>query len=547
MTEILVTDVLVVGEGCAGLTAALAASEEGRDVILLGDGRPPTTAISTGFLTYAAHDGFTRDQLFHAMAEVTGKGLCDQALLRHLVDEGPKEMAEAIAAYSIPAERAERGMRARRALGKTGRDLLSGFGAEDQERDSIEDMTGLMLEFSSTHGTALYAQLRKAVKASPQIRRLRGSALVLEPGATAVGVLSDGKPVTVAARAIILATGGLQGLYEFTDTPETLTGDGHGMAAEAGAALVDMEFIQFYPLAVREDGVPPIFLYPDFPKLSLLINNQGENVLRKHLGEASQYLADLHNWDQLSTLIQTEIVEGRQVFVDFRETNPADWASDSLTSTFLSKFIPNFRERPVQVAPSSHYTIGGLKVDVEGRTSLPKVYAAGEIAGGVHGACRHGGTALVEAITFGRIAGRHAARSLNGDATRTTASLLPPEHKAGAPARVAEAMTKLRHANQMALGPIRDRRRLEEAGARLIALRDEVREFGWSGYEEMQEVLRVQRGIVLSDCMRQAMLRRSESRGTHIRSDFPEMSDAWLKKQVVRVVDGMPRVEEAAL
>jgi aspartate oxidase len=547
MTEILVTDVLIVGEGCAGQTAALAASEEGCDVVLLRDGRPPSTATSTGFLTFAAHEGFTRDQLLQTMAEVTGKGLCDQALLRRLVDEAPKEMGEAIAAYRIPVDRVERGLRARRALGKSGRDLLSGVGTEYQERDSVEDMTGLMMEFSSTHGTALYAQLRKAVKASPQITRLRGSALVLEPGATAVGALVDGKPVTVAARAIILATGGLQGLYEFTDTPETLSGDGHGMAAEAGAALVDMEFIQFYPLAVREDGIPPIFLYPDFPKLSTLVNNQGENVLRKHLGEASQYLADLHNWDQLSALIQAEIVQGRRVFVDFRETKPADWVPDSLTGTFLSKFIPNFRERPVQVAPSSHYTIGGLKVDVEGRTSLPKVYAAGEIAGGVHGANRHGGTALVEAITFGRIAGRDAARTLNGRATRINVSLLPPERKAGAPARVAEAMTKLRHANQMALGPIRDRSRLEEAGTRLVALRDEVRGFGWSGYGEMQEVLRVQRGIMLSDCLRHAMLRRTESRGTHARSDFPQTSDAWLKKQVVRVVDGMARFADAPL
>jgi succinate dehydrogenase/fumarate reductase flavoprotein subunit len=319
------------------------------------------------------------------------------------------------------------------------------------------------------------------------------------------------------------------------------------MAAEAGAALVDMEFIQFYPLAVREDGIPAIFLYPDFPKLSTLVNDQGENVLRKHLGEASQYLADLDNWDELATLIQLEIVEGRRVFVDFHETKPADWAPDSLTGTFLPKFIPNFREQLVQVGPSSHYTIGGLKVDVEARTSLPKVYAAGEIAGGVHGANRHGGTALVEAITFGRIAGRNAARTLNGDATRTNASLLPPERKVGAPARVAEAMRKLRHTNQMALGPIRDRSRLEEAGTRLVALRDEVRGFGWNGYGEMQEVLRVQRGIMLSDCLRQAMLRRTESRGTHARSDFPQTSDAWLKKQVVQVVDGMPRVADAPL
>ena len=547
MTEILVTDVLVVGEGCGGLTAALAASEQGCDVILLGDGRPPVTAISTGFLTYAAHEGFTRDQLLHAMGEASGKGLCDQALLRRLVDEAPKELGETFADYRIPVERAERGMRARRALGKSGRDLLSGFGTEFQERDSVEDMTGLMMEFSSTHGTALYAQLRKAVNASPKIKRLRGSALVLEPSATAVGALVDGKPVTMAARAVILATGGLQGLYEFTDTPETLTGDGHGMAADAGAALVDMEFIQFYPLAVREDGIPPLFLYPDFPKLSTLVNDQGENVLRKHLGEASQYLAHLQNWDQLSALMQAEIVKGRRVFVDFRETKPADWAPDSLTGTFLSKFIPNFREQPVQVAPSSHYTIGGLKVDVDGLTNLPKVYAAGEIAGGVHGACRHGGTALVEAITFGRIAGRHAARSLNGDAPRTIASLLPSERKAGAPARVDEAMTKLRHANQMALGPIRDRARLEDAGTRLAELREEVGGFGWSGYGEMQQVLRVERGIMLSDCLRQAMLRRTESRGTHARSDFPQTSNDWLKKQVVRIVAGKPVFTDVSL
>ena len=113
MSEILITDVLVVGEGCAGQTAALAASVEGCDVALLGDGRPPSTAISTGFLTFAAHEGFTRDQLLHAMAEVTGKGLCDQALLRRLIDDAPKEMGEAIAAYRIPVDRVERGVRAR--------------------------------------------------------------------------------------------------------------------------------------------------------------------------------------------------------------------------------------------------------------------------------------------------------------------------------------------------------------------------------------------------------------------------------------------------
>jgi succinate dehydrogenase / fumarate reductase, flavoprotein subunit len=118
MTELMMTDILVIGEGSAGQTAALAASEEGCDVILLGDGRAPSTAVSTGFLTFAAHDGFDRGQLLEAMSQVTGKGLCDRALLTRLLDEAPKMMAEVIAAYGIPVDKVERGLRARRAIKK---------------------------------------------------------------------------------------------------------------------------------------------------------------------------------------------------------------------------------------------------------------------------------------------------------------------------------------------------------------------------------------------------------------------------------------------
>jgi len=547
MTDLLVTDVLVIGEGAAGQTAALAASEEGCDVIMLGDGRAPSTAVSTGFLTFAAHDGFTRDQLFEAMSQVTGKGLCDRALLTRLIDEAPKVMADVIAAYGIPVDPVERGLRTRRATDKSGRDLLSGLETEYAKRDTVEDVTGLMMEFSSTHGTALYAQLRKAVKASPNIRRLKGSALVMEPGSTMVGALVDGKPVTIIARAVVLATGGLQGLFEFTDNPDTLIGDGHGMAVEAGAALVDIEFMQFYPLSVREDGVPTIFLYPDFPKLATLVNDRGENVLVKHLGADAKYFAGLHNWDQLAAIVQTEIVDGRAVYVDFSETKPTDWAPDSLTGTFLSKCVPTFMGTPVQIAPSSHYTVGGLKVDADGRTNLRNVYAAGEVAGGVHGANRHGGTALVDAITFGRIAGQHAARNLDGGVAGKSTSLLPASRKAGREARFADLMGKLRRANQLALGPIRDGARLQSAGERLAEFREEALSFGWNDYAEMQEVLRVQRAILLSDCMRQAMFRRTESRGVHCRSDFPNSSDAWLKKQVITLRAGEFHFDEIAV
>ena len=539
MTDLLQTDVLVIGEGSAGQTAALAASEEGCDVIILGDGRPPSTAVSTGFLTYAAHDGFTREQVFEAMSQDTGRGLCDSVLLRRLLDEAPKIIADVISAYGIPVDKAERGLRVRRETGKSGRDLLSGLDAEYARPGGVEDVAGLMMEFSSTHGTALYARLRKAVKASPNIRRLKGSALVMEPGATVVTALIDGRVVTIAARAVVLATGGLQGLYELTDNPNTLIGDGHGMALDAGAALVDIEFMQFYPLSVHEKGVPTLFLYPDFPRLASLVNDKGENLLVKHLGEGVKYFGGLHNWDELALVVQAEIVDGRQVFVDFRETKPTDWAPDSLTGTFLSKCVPTFMQALVRVAPSSHYTVGGLKVDADGRTNLPNVYAAGEVAGGVHGANRHGGVALVEAITFGRIAGQHAARNLVGGAAGSgRPSLPPPSSKAGNPARCADLMGELRRTNQFALGPIRDGARLQSAGERFAEFTEEALSYGWNDYAEMHEVLRVQRAILMSECMRQAMLRRTESRGVHCRSDFPNSSDAWLKKQVVTLRNG---------
>jgi hypothetical protein len=110
-----------------------------------------------------------------AMSQVTGKGLCDSALLTRLLDEAPKVMVDVIAAYGIPVDKVEPGLRVRRSTDKSGRDLLSGLEPDNAKHDTVEDLTGLMMEFSSTHGTALYARLRKAVKASPNIRRLRGS------------------------------------------------------------------------------------------------------------------------------------------------------------------------------------------------------------------------------------------------------------------------------------------------------------------------------------------------------------------------------------
>ena len=254
------------------------------------------------------------------------------------------------------------------------------------------------------------------------------------------------------------------------------------------------------------------------------------------MGENQTALAALHNWDYLSFIIQQEIIEGREVFIDFRETTSDDWAPDSLTATFLSKYIEDYRTRPVRIAPSSHYTIGGIKIDRDGQTSIPGVYAVGEVSGGLHGANRHGGTALVEAMTFGRIAGRHAAANLRPPTDNNqTLEDAPPSHKDGKAVNGDELLMKLRKLNQYALGAARNDDLLSEADQKLKEMKTSAQELGWNNLEEFAEVQRLNRVITLSQAMCLSMHRRTESRGTHMRIDYPETVENWTRKQIVQL------------
>ncbi len=523
-------DVLVLGGGATGMAAALAAADAGARVMLLHKG-PAATAISTGFLTFWSQDRFSSDELAEAMANTTGKQICDQAMLARFVAEGPKEIGEVIEAYDIPYDVTPRGVRVRKAAGKSGQDLTG----EAYADDGSQDMTAIVMEFSATHGTSLFSQLLKAVKAS-DIDRVKGTALHILPGGAGVQALIAERLVTIRTGAMILCTGGLQGLYEFTDSPQTLTGDGLAMALEAGAALVDMEFMQFYPLALAEEGRPTVFIYPDFPATTRLVNDAGEDIIKKHFGETEQ-LGRFDNWDHLSVVEQSEITAGRELYLDFTGTTDDEWSETSLTKTYLEKYASDFRERPVRVSPIMHYTIGGLRVDVDGRTGIPGVYACGEVVGGLHGANRHGGTALAEGIIFGRISGRLAAAQAREREPRRSNAPPPPRRRQGKTFEHEVRMAKLRHFNQMALGPLRSAEGLEKLGRQLAQLRAEAQEFGWRDHEEYAKVLTYRRSILLSECLRQSMLRRDESRGVHARSDHTEADDAWRRKQALRLTE----------
>lgn len=519
------TDVVVIGGGAAGHSAALAASESGARVIQLFKG-PATTAISTGFLTFPVEPRFGGAAAREILAEHVGKGLSDRELLDCFIERAPIEIADVVARYQIQTDEAPRGLRAQLAKGRSGRDVTG----EDYGLESGQDMTALVMEFSATHGTSLYSGLLKAVKAS-QIDRIKGTACRIDMEAGLVLAVIDGRFVQLTAPAVIMATGGVQGLYEFTDNHPSLMGDGIGMALEAGAAVTDLEFLQFYPLALAEPGAPTVFLYPDFPAGGRIVNDVGEDLLAKHFGGA-QTLGDFANWDQLSVAMHREVLDGRTVFADFTRIAPGAWDENSLTRIFLGRYADKYTHEPVRVMPIAHYTIGGVQIDSNAETSVSGLYAVGEVAGGMHGANRHGGVSLAECVTFGRIAGRNAAA--RAGARRPVRRPKVAVQQAGAPFDAGEKMNALRRACQHALGPLRDGGRLARLGQILEQRAGEAEAFGWSDPDGYAALTGYRRALATADALRRFMERREESRGVHSRSDFPDPAGHWVKKQVMR-------------
>ncbi len=223
-----------------------------------------------------------------------------------------------------------------------------------------------------------------------------------------------------------------------------------------------------------------------------------------------------------------------------------DWDNNSLTRLFLTRYVDGFLERPIRVAPIAHYTIGGVRTNVDGETVVPGLYAVGEVAGGLHGANRHGGTALAECLIFGRIAGRHGAARAKGYKHPTSI----PEHisrtNVGKPFEDNIPIHSNRHLCQTALGPLRTYNDMENAAGGLREMQEDADEFGWTNYDEYGTLTSYKRALVLTEIMRKFMVRRTESRGVHNRADYPESSDRWLKKQVMNMnEDGGLDLEDA--
>jgi L-aspartate oxidase len=471
--------VVVVGAGLAGLTAALSAAPA---KVLLLTGAPLNQGCSSAWAQGGMAAALAADDApaLHAADTVdAGAGLVDEAMATLLAEEGP-EAVRKLAALGAPFDRTADGGFAQSLEAAHSRARVARVKGDQAGREIMNAVTAATL-------AAPGVEVRTGA-------RLRG---LLQDGAGRVrGVVAEmgGELVEITARAVVLATGGVGGLYAETTTPAELTGDGLGLAAMAGAVIGDPEFVQFHPTAIDIGRDPaPLATEALRGEGAVLVNAQGERFMDRYHDKG-----ELAPRDVVARAIHAERAAGNGAFLDARQAVGEHFPEEfpGVFAACLGGGIDP-RVQPIPVAPACHYHMGGIATDADGRTSLPGLFAAGECAStGVHGANRLASNSLLEAAVFGTRAGRAAAAE--------PPAAPSPLHATLAPTLPHEALQRLRKLMSRHAGVVRDARGLTTL---LLEIEAMEAEFGRSA------------ALVAARLVAACALARTESRGGHFRSD----------------------------
>ncbi len=527
------TDVLVLGSGVAGLSAAVHAARAGLSAVVMTKGELPDSATwyAQGGVA-AALEAPDSPTLHLADTLTAGAGLCDVDAVRILVTEGPARVRNLIALGAVFDVTGD-GEAAVLALAREGGHSIA------RVVHAGGDATGAEIE------RALVAAVRAT--AADVWEGWFSTELIVENGRCA-GVRAvgpGGERREVRARHTVLATGGAGQVFEVTTNPALSTGDGIAMAWRAGAAVADVEFMQFHPTALHHPSMPR-------PLLSEALRGEGA-ILRDEQGVAFMVgehpLGDLAPRDVVARAITRRL---RERGVDHL------WLDATAISGFATRFPTIWRasqavgldpERDwLPVAPAAHYLSGGVCADLFGATTIPGLWACGEVAcSGVHGANRLASNSLLDGMVFGPraieaiVAGRDGPSEtgvLRGvDVTIRPAAVATPTPDAARVASLAPASLRaeLQHEMTLCAGVLREAASLADASRALVRLRSRSAALASTAPDAME----LRNLVAVASILVDAATRREESRGTHTRLDFPERSDEFLGR-FVRAGSGAP-------
>src|SRR6266568_3681137 len=569
-------DVLVVGAGGAGLRAAIEAAAEGCSVglvckSLLGKAH---TVMAEGGVAAALATTDSRDSWKVHFRDTMrgGKLLNDWRMAQIHAQEAPARVNE-LEAWGALFDRTP-----------DGRILQRNFGGHQYPRLAhVGDRTGLemirTLQDKTVHSPGVDVYMECTI------------ARLLKDGERIAGALAyrrdSGRFIVFRTKAVVLATGGIGRAYKVNSNSWEYTGDGQALAYEAGADLMGMEFVQFHPtgmvwpLSVRgilvTEGVRG--------EGGVLKNSKGERFMFRYMpdmfkGDFAETEAESDAWvngerkknrrppelltrDVVAKAITKEIAEGRGsphggVFLDIASKQGPDYIKQKLPSMyhqFKELAQVDITKDPMEIGPTTHYMMGGVKVDAETQeATVPGLYAAGEVGGGMHGANRLGGNSLSDLLVFGRRAGLHAAEAAkrggtsrphvpDGEVDLARQEALAPFERAEEggenPFAVQSALQAVmqRHA-----GIIRDRLGLETALAELDKLKVRALEAGVMGSREYNPgwhtAIDLRSLLIVSEASARAALERTESRGADTRSDYPDSDDKQAREQIVIKEEG---------
>ncbi|GAA4353310.1 fumarate reductase/succinate dehydrogenase flavoprotein subunit [Angustibacter luteus] len=572
-------DVVVIGAGGAGLRAAIEAREHGlRTAIICKSlfGKAHTVMAEGGIAASMGNVNSKDSWQVHFRDTMRGGKFLNNPRMAELhAQEAPQRVWE-LETYGALFDRTPEGKISQRNFG----------GHEYPRLAHVGDRTGLELIRTLQQKIVSLQQedLREHGDLDARIRVFAELTVtdLLKDGDAISGAFGywreSGRFVVFEAPAVVLATGGIGKSFKVTSNSWEYTGDGHALALRAGATLINMEFIQFHPTgmvwppsvkgilvteSVRGDG-------------GVLRNSEGKRFMFDHVPdvfrgqyadteeEADRWYSDADNnkrppellpRDEVARAINTEVKEGRGsphggVFLDVSTRLPADEIIRRLPSMhhqFKELADVDITAEPMEVGPTCHYVMGGVEVDADTAAAVvPGLFAAGEVAGGMHGSNRLGGNSLSDLLVFGRRAGAGAAAYVEGlgerrpaitddDLAAASKTALEPFTIGGAADAAVENPYSIHSEMQQMMndlvGIIRREAEIAEALQRLTGLRERADRAGVEGHRQFNPgwhlALDLRNMLDVSECVAKAALERTESRGGHTREDFPAMDPQW--------------------